>query len=41
LNLVLEDGNRINVVAHGNECKLRVDTGTLFAFLGKPVWDAI
>ena len=41
LNLVLQNGKRINVVAHGNEDKLREDTGTLSTFLGKPVWDAI
>ncbi len=41
LNLVLEDGERINVVDHGNQDKLREDAGTLSAFLEKPVWDAI
>ena len=41
LNLVLEDGKRINVVAHGNQDRLREDTDTLAAFLGKPIWDAI
>lgn len=40
LNLVLEDGKRINVVVHGNQDKLREDAGTLSAFLGKPIWDA-
>ncbi len=41
LNLVLKDGNRINVVDHGNLKKLREDADTLSKFLGKPVWDAI
>ena len=41
LNLVLEDGKRINVVDHGNRKKLRDDAKTLSDFLGKPVWDAI
>lgn len=41
LNLVLEDGKRIIVVEHGDEEKLREDTDTLSAFLGRPVWDAI
>ena len=40
LNLVLEDGKRINVVDHGNQIRLREDAGTLSAFLDKPVWDA-
>lgn len=41
LNLVLEDGSRINVVDHGNKNRLREDARTLSAFLDKPVWDAI
>ena len=41
LNIVLENGKRINVVDHGNQNKLREDTARLSAFLGKPVWDAI
>jgi hypothetical protein len=40
LNIVLEDGSRINVVDHGNQSKLRDDATTLSDFLGKPVWDA-
>ena len=40
LNLVLEDGKRINVVDHGDQDSLREDAGTLSAFLGKPIWDA-
>jgi hypothetical protein len=41
LNLVLNDGSRINVVDHGNLERLRSDAQTLSQFLGKPVWDAI
>src|SRR5688572_25220550 len=40
LNLVLEDGNRLNVIDHGNLERLRADAEKLSAFLGKPVWDA-
>ncbi len=39
LNLVLEDGKRLNVVDHGNLEKLREDARRLSAFLGRPVWD--
>lgn len=41
LNLVLEDGRRINVVDHGNKEKLREDAAAVAAFLEKPVWEAI
>jgi hypothetical protein len=41
LNLVLDDGRRINVIDHGNKNKLREDAGMVSAFLEKPVWDAI
>lgn len=41
INLVLHDGQRINVIDHGNIKKLREDTTTLANFLGLPVWDAI
>lgn len=41
LNLVLKDGNRVNVVDHGNHVKLLEDARTLGDFLGIPVWDAI
>ncbi len=41
LNLVLKDGNRINVVDHGDLNTLRKDAETLSQFLSKPVWDAI
>jgi hypothetical protein len=40
LNLVLDDGSRINVVDHGNLDRLRSDAQTLSRFLDKPVWDA-
>ncbi len=40
LNLVLDDGSRLNVVDHGNLARLREDAERLSAFLGKPVWDA-
>jgi hypothetical protein len=41
LNLVLEDGERLNVIDHGKLTKIREDANTLSQFLGKPVWDAI
>jgi len=40
LNLVLQDGRRLNVIDHGNLERLRADAEKLSAFLGKPVWDA-
>jgi hypothetical protein len=40
LNLVLKNGQRINVVDHGNKDRLRDDAASLSAFLQKPVWDA-
>lgn len=40
LNLVLDDGSRINVVDHGNQTALRTDAQTLSQFLNKPLWDA-
>ena len=40
LNLVLDDGQRINITDHGNLQKLREDAKTLSEFLGKPLWDA-
>ena len=41
INLVLRDGQRLNVIDHGNPTKIREDAETVAAFLGKPVWDAI
>lgn len=40
LNLVLKNGNRINVVDHGNRKKLVEEAGALAEYLGVPVWDA-
>lgn len=40
LNLVLQNGARINVVDHGKRNKLAEDAGILAEFLGIPVWDA-
>lgn len=40
LNLVLGNGDRVNVIDHGNRQKLRSDADVLSKFLGKPVWDA-
>jgi hypothetical protein len=40
LNLILDDGSRINVVDHGNLERLRGDASALSRFLDKPVWDA-
>lgn len=41
LNLVLKDGNRKNVVDHGNISRLREDAQKLSQFLNKPVWDGV
>ncbi len=41
LNLILKNGDRVNVIDHGSHKKLREDAGMLAAFLGVPVWDAI
>lgn len=41
LNLVLDNGDRINVVDHGHSENLREDAGILAKFLGVPVWDGI
>ena len=41
LNLVLKDGERMNVVDHGNLTRIRADAIQLGEFLGNlPVWDA-
>lgn len=40
LNLVLGNGDRLNVIDHGNRTKLRNDAEVLSKFLGKPIWDA-
>ena len=41
LNLVLENGERINVVDHGKLDNIREVANNLSVFLGKPIWDAI
>ena len=40
LNLVLNDGSRINVIDHGKLDKIREDAEKLSQFLDKSVWDA-
>ena len=40
LNLVLDDGERINVIDHADHSRIRQDANTLSNFLGKPLWDA-
>ena len=39
LNLVLRDGQRLNVVDHGDGRRLRRDAERLAQFLGVRVWD--
>lgn len=41
MNLVLQNGERFNVVDHGNKSRIREDAMTLAAFLNVPVWDGI
>ena len=40
LNLVTKDGQRHNIIDHGDRSDLVIDTNKLSDFLGKPVWDA-
>jgi hypothetical protein len=40
LNLVLNDGSRVNVVAHGGSKEIREDGDTISNFINKPLWDA-
>lgn len=40
LNLVLKNGNRINIIDHGCRKKLAEDAEVLAEFLGIPLWDA-
>jgi hypothetical protein len=40
LNLVLKNGNRINIVDHSCRKKLTEDVEVLAEFLGIPLWDA-
>lgn len=41
LNLVLADGNRLQVIDHSNLDQIRMDAATLGTFLDVPVWDGI
>lgn len=40
LNLILEDGSRINVIDHGGRSAIQRDAEQLAAFLGKPLWSS-
>jgi hypothetical protein len=40
INLVLEDGSRMNVIDQGNLNRIRADAKTLAQFLEVPLWDA-
>lgn len=40
LNIVTKDGQRHNVIDHGDRSDLVIDANKLSEFLGKPVWDA-
>lgn len=40
LNLVLRNGERLNVIDHGSKRKLLSDAQVLSKFLDKPIWDA-
>jgi hypothetical protein len=40
INLVLDDGHRVNVIDHGNQKAIRQDADTLAQLLEVPVWDA-
>ena len=40
LNLVLQDGKRLNVIDHGNKNVIKENAETLSKFLDKPIWDA-
>ena len=40
LNLVLNDGSRLNLVDHFNGARMRADAETLSALLDVPLWDA-
>ena len=41
LNLVLKNGERINVVDHGGRSAIQRDAQTLAEFLGKPLWNRL
>lgn len=40
LNLVLKNGNRINIIDHNNKGRIDREAKVLSEFLGVPVWDA-
>ena len=41
LNLVLRNGNRINLIDHGNQRENRWDAGDLSRMIDVPIWDFI
>jgi hypothetical protein len=41
LNLVLENGSRVNVVSHGDKERMVSDAEEVTKFLGKPLWNAL
>ena len=41
LNLVFRDGNRENVIDHGNLDRIREDAKKVSQFINRPVWDAV
>jgi len=40
LNLVLNDGKRVNVLAHGGFQEIKEDSDKISGFIDKPLWDA-
>lgn len=41
LNLVLNDGSRLNLVSHGGLKEILEDSNAISSFINKPIWDAI
>lgn len=41
INLVLGDGERVNVVDHGSLASIRSDAETISKFLGRPLWSSL
>jgi len=41
VNIVFQDGHRINVIDHGDLEQIRHEVKTLSHFMGKPLWDAV
>jgi hypothetical protein len=41
LNLVLNDGSRVNLVSHGGLKEILEDSNAISDFINKPIWDAI